>query len=101
MAELSSPNGTAKLSENSSYYIDVGTVLGLQRALQETLNFTYYYQDDLSIGYMGLLTVITRNYFGLSLEAMSNSLTDTMRQNAKAYMVPEEAYDFETIIEVR
>jgi hypothetical protein len=100
LGELRSPNGITKLSEDSSYYIDVGTILSLKFALQNTLNFTYY-QEDLEIGYMGLPTVITRNDIGLSLESMSNGFTDTLRQNAKSYKIPGEAYDFETIIEVR
>ncbi|KAF3397451.1 hypothetical protein DPV78_007747 [Talaromyces pinophilus] len=31
---------------------------------------------------------------------MSNSLTDTMRQNVKGYMIPRDSYDLETFIEV-
>jgi hypothetical protein len=41
VAELRSPNRTTKLSENSSYYIDWATTVGLTSALQEMLNFTY------------------------------------------------------------
>ena len=95
-----SPNGTTKLSEKSSYYIDLETTLHLAKALQETLNFTYY-KDDIPIGYMGLPKLINRSDIGISLNSIANSVTDTMRQSVKAYIIPWQAYELETFIEVR
>lgn len=100
VVELRSSNGTTKLSENSSYYIDGQTVLDLAVALAQTLNFTYY-QTFFPVGYMGLPKLINRSDIGLSLESMSNGLTDTLRQNIKGHMIPGQGYDFETFIEVR
>lgn len=100
VVELRSPNGSKHLSENSSYHIDWLTATDLGFALNQTLNFNYY-NSNFPLGYMGLTKFINRSDIGLSLESLSNSLTDTMRQSVKGYMIPGQAYSFETFIEVR
>lgn len=100
VVELRSRNGSKHLSENSSYHIDWLTATDLGFALNQTLNFNYY-NSNFPLGYMGLTKFINRSDIGLSLESLSNSLTDTMRQSVKGYMIPGQAYSFETFIKVR
>lgn len=50
---------------------------------------------------MGLPKLVYRSDISISLSSISNSVPDTRRQSVKEYIIPGEAYTFETFIKVQ
>lgn len=96
------PNGSATLSKDSSYSIDLRTFGHFADTMMSFFNSTTQYGGAVSTStVLKLGTILRMDNLNRLLDSMSISVTDTFRMNSLGHKIPGKAFREETFIHVR
>ncbi|KAJ5950912.1 uncharacterized protein N7479_009325 [Penicillium vulpinum] len=95
------PNGSATLSNDSSYSIDHQTFNGFEPTMMRIFNSTVVLTGSVSTSNLNLETFLRKGNLSQLLDSMSTSVTDVLRANRRGYKITGKTSRVETFIHVR